>query len=144
MNEQTLKYYLNNRNFAKKRPKSKSQKAGDRLQVVNDQIVLNIATPQYEEEDGVTSHTYLKKSASMNNKRWSKQEDEMFFESLECCGCEFSMMNILFPDRTRNNLKEKYKREYRLNSTRVNNALNNFKTFDMSRLMQLKDSMHNK
>lgn len=144
MNDQTLRYYLNNRNFTKKRLKSKCQKNGDRLQVVNNQIVLNTIAPQHEEDDGITSHTYLKKSATMNNKRWSKLESEMFFESLECCGCEFSMMNILFPDRTRNNLKEKYKREYKLNSSRVDNALNNFKTFDMNRLMRLRDKVHSK
>lgn len=141
MESQKLKFFLNNRNFSKKRSRSKCKKNGDILQVVNDQIVLNVAKPQIEEDDITTSYTYLTKKDRGSKKRWSDFESEIFYESLECCGCEFSMINILFPDRKRNNLKEKFKKELKANNTRVEDALNNFKKFDSERLMRLKELM---
>lgn len=139
MNEQKLKYYLNNRNFMKKKSGSKHKNSSEVLHVVNDQIVLNAEQQQPEENDTVTSYTYMRKKNAGNGKRWSVQDDNIFYASLECCGCEFSIINILFPGRSRNNLKQKYKREYRNNAIRVEDALNNFKTFDSARFMQLKE-----
>ena len=141
MENQKLKFFLNNRNFSKKGGRGKCKKAGDILQVVNDQIVVNAARPQMEEDDITTSYTYLTKKDGGSRKRWSEFESEVFYESLECCGCEFSMINILFPDRKRSNLKEKFKKELKANNARVEDALNNFKKFDSARLMRLKELM---
>lgn len=143
MKEQKLKYYLNNKNFARKMCKGKILKTDDMLQVIDGQIVLNAVAPQAEEEDGITSNTYLTKQPC-GNKRWSKYDDEMFFESLECCGCEFSIMSTLFPGRTRSNLREKYKRELKNNPERVEVAMRNFAQFDMAKLQQLRDRRSNK
>ncbi|KAI4291907.1 hypothetical protein PAPHI01_1181 [Pancytospora philotis] len=138
MEEKKLKYYLNNKNFAHKIPRGKVLEKNDMLQVVDGKIVLNTAPVQAEEDEAVTSSTYLTKR-DRGKKHWTKRDDEIFFESLECCGCEFSIMNTLFPERTRGNLREKYKRELRNNPSRVESALRNFTQFDLVKLQQLKD-----
>ncbi|KAI5169341.1 hypothetical protein PAEPH01_0630 [Pancytospora epiphaga] len=141
--EKTILYYTNNKNFARKRTKEDKRKMGDVLKVVDDQIIVSgISASCKEDEDGITSSTYRRKR-EQGRTHWNKQENEVFFKALECCGCEFSIMNILYPERTRRNLREKYKRELKQNRSRVEAALRNFKKFDKEKIMKLKDELRN-
>lgn len=131
----TLKYFLDSKNFSRL-PQKKFVKKEPVLQVIDDQIVMNCNIPESIEDEIVTSYTYMKKKG--NGKRWNNNENKLFYKALECCGCDFSMMNLIFPDRTRRNLKEKYKKESRANLHRVEDALDNFKAFDIEKFNQLR------
>ncbi|XP_021725680.1 uncharacterized protein LOC110692912 [Chenopodium quinoa] len=55
--------------------------------------------------------------------RWTKQDTELFYQSLSQFGSDLSMIQQLFPGRTRHQIKLKYKKEERQNPMRVNDAL---------------------
>jgi len=136
----TLKYFLDNKNFAKPEVK-KVEKRKNMLQVVDDKIILNADSNNAVEDDHVTSYTYMKNKGM--RKKWSSEENEMFYRSLECCGCDFSMMNVFFPDRPRNNLKQKYKKELKRNKQRVEECLKNFKNISLDKFNDLKEAETN-
>lgn len=138
MEEKTLKYFLDNKNFARTHNKPK-KKQGDVLTVVDDQIVINSPVSEAYDDEPVTSYTYMKKKGV--RRKWSEKEEDLFYKSLECCGCDFSMMNLLFPDRPRSNLRQKYKKELKTNQVRVENALNNFKKSGKDKFNLLMNSM---
>lgn len=137
--KKTLKYYLDNRNFARM-PQKRHLKKKPVLQVINDQIVMNDNAVGEEDDGIVTSYTYMTKKG--NIKRWTVDENKLFYRALECCGCDFSMMNLIFPDRTRSNLKEKYKKELRKNVHKVELALSNFKEFSIEKFNELRNQTH--
>ncbi|KAI9110566.1 hypothetical protein K1719_018432 [Acacia pycnantha] len=67
--------------------------------------------------------------------KWSKQDTELFFGAVRQFGTDFSMIQQLFPDRTRHQIKLKYKQEERqrpllLSDAIINRAkdLSHFKT----------------
>ncbi|KAI5149191.1 hypothetical protein ENBRE01_0752 [Enteropsectra breve] len=137
MSERKLMYFLDNRKFATRGHKSTKTGETDALQVIDGQIVLNENNGHEEEQEIITSKTYSTKKTSMVGKRWSEQESELFYQLLECTGCEFSMIQIAFPQRTRANLREKYKKELKQNKKKIESALNNFKKFDLRRFKEL-------
>ncbi|XP_059664922.1 uncharacterized protein LOC132311172 [Cornus florida] len=57
--------------------------------------------------------------------RWSKQETELFYEAVQQFGTDLSMIQQLFPDRTRRQVKLKYKKEERQHPLRLCEALTN-------------------
>lgn len=134
--KKTLKYYLDNKNFTKLAPKP-SEKKGSVLRIEDDQIVINVDTPAYLEGDIVTSYTYMKNKG--NRKKWTKEDVEFFYKALECCGLDFSVINLLFPERTRSNLKDKYKKEAKINACRVEDVLDSYKEFDIDKFNELKE-----
>ncbi|ELA41667.1 uncharacterized protein VICG_01300 [Vittaforma corneae ATCC 50505] len=73
-----------------------------------------------------------------NRKRWNREENDLFYSALECCGLDFSIMNLLFPDRTRSNLKDKYKRESKVNTHKIEDVLNSYKGFNVEKFEKLK------
>lgn len=144
MKEQKIKYYLDNRNFSRERRAKQAAAPNARLQLVNNRIVLNAAPQTTEEEELITSYTYMTNKSSGSKKRWNADDDEVFFKSLRCCGSEFSMINILFPDRSRKNIKEKFKREMKQNRAKVEDALGGFCSFDLELFTELKDRVAEK
>ncbi|KAJ6719717.1 TRANSCRIPTION FACTOR TFIIIB COMPONENT B''-like protein [Salix purpurea] len=57
------------------------------------------------------------------NSRWSKQDTELFYEGIQQFGTDLSMIQQLFPGRTRHQVKLKYKKEERQNPLRLHEAL---------------------
>ncbi|KAJ8898935.1 hypothetical protein K2173_008429 [Erythroxylum novogranatense] len=57
--------------------------------------------------------------------RWSKQDTELFFEGIRQFGTDLSMIQQLFPGRTRHQIKLKLKKEERQHPLMVYEALNN-------------------
>jgi len=134
--KKTLKYFSDNKNFSKL--PQKRTKPGERsLQIVDDRIVLKVEPPVRMEDEIVTSYTYMRKKGS--RRRWSRADTEFFYKAVECCGLDFSMMGPLFPDRARANLKDKYKRESRVNAKRMDEAVNSYKGLDIEKLEELKE-----
>lgn len=83
-----------------------------------------------DDENGkhLTSATYSTRAKGSN--RWSPAETDLFYEALSMCGTDFSMVQTLFPHRTRPQIKGKYKLEEKSNPNRINAALRNKKAFD--------------
>lgn len=83
-----------------------------------------------DDENGkhLTSATYSTRAKGSN--RWNPAETDLFYDALSMCGTDFSMVQTLFPHRTRPQIKGKYKLEERANASRINAALRNKKTFD--------------
>ncbi|XP_010521886.1 PREDICTED: uncharacterized protein LOC104800691 [Tarenaya hassleriana] len=65
-------------------------------------------------------HTYVQRQARA---RWSKLDTERFYEGIREFGSDLSMIQQLFPDRTREQMKLKYKSEERRHPMKLNNAL---------------------
>ncbi|KAL6514882.1 hypothetical protein OROGR_020461 [Orobanche gracilis] len=66
--------------------------------------------------------TYMDKTPST---RWSKQDTELFYEAVSQFGTDLTMIQQLFPDRTRRQVKLKYKKEERQHPVRLRDALTN-------------------
>ncbi len=80
---------------------------------------------QYEEvyEDAAMTATSNSFSEREKTERWQTNETRLFFKSLQQCGTDFSMIEQLFPRRTRKQLKNKFKKEERLRPQLVSMAL---------------------
>ncbi|KAL1213553.1 hypothetical protein V5N11_000625 [Cardamine amara subsp. amara] len=68
----------------------------------------------------VNYQTYMNKTS---RSRWSKQDNELFYEGIQEFGSNLSMVQQLFPDRTREQMKLKFKLEERRNPLKLNDAL---------------------
>ncbi|PSS35650.1 Transcription factor TFIIIB component B'' like [Actinidia chinensis var. chinensis] len=72
------------------------------------------------------SFTYTNYQSYMNKtprSRWSKQDTELFYEAVRQFGSDISMIQQLFPGRTRTQIKLKYKKEERQHPLRLHEAL---------------------
>ena len=83
-----------------------------------------------DDENGkhLTSATYSTKAKGSN--RWNQIETDLFYEALSMCGTDFSIIQTLFPHRTRSQIKGKYKLEEKANPARINNSLKSRRAFD--------------
>ncbi|XP_062018061.1 uncharacterized protein LOC133734423 isoform X1 [Rosa rugosa] len=54
--------------------------------------------------------------------KWYEQDTKLFYEGIEQFGSDFSMVALLFPGRTRDQIKFKFKKEVRHNPLRINEA----------------------
>ncbi|KAL2921646.1 Transcription factor TFIIIB component B'' [Bienertia sinuspersici] len=64
--------------------------------------------------------TYMNKGTRA---RWTKQDTELFYQGISQFGSDLSMVQQLFPGRTRHQIKLKYKKEERQNPMRLHDAL---------------------
>lgn len=69
---------------------------------------------------GVTSASYLNRSPSMP---WSKEETEAFLSALRKYGTDFTLIAALFPNRDRRQIKNKFKREEKLDAGKIDRLL---------------------
>lgn len=74
-----------------------------------------------------TSTTYSRYSGS---NRWSPTDITLFYEALSMCGTDFEIISTLFPGRTRQQIKGRYRIEERRDPAAVSRALSNPKPFD--------------
>ncbi|XP_077318618.1 transcription factor TFIIIB component B'' homolog isoform X2 [Lithobates pipiens] len=81
-------------------------------------------------ERGSTT-TYSSFRKSTYSKPWSEEETDMFYLAISMVGTDFSMIGQLFPHRERIEIKNKFKREERANSWRIDKAFKEKKAFDL-------------
>uniref|UniRef100_A0A3B5L0P1 Myb-like domain-containing protein n=1 Tax=Xiphophorus couchianus TaxID=32473 RepID=A0A3B5L0P1_9TELE len=72
-------------------------------------------------ERGSTT-TYASFRKSNYSKPWSIEETDMFYLAVSMVGTDFSMICQLFPHRARSEIKNKFKKEERQNSWRIDKA----------------------
>ncbi|XP_028101424.1 uncharacterized protein LOC114300763 isoform X1 [Camellia sinensis] len=81
------------------------------------------ANPVVQESSNYPNYqSYMKKTP---RSRWSKQDTELFYEAVRQFGTDISMIQQLFPGRTRNQVKLKYKKEECQQPLRLQEALTN-------------------
>ncbi|XP_002934881.3 transcription factor TFIIIB component B'' homolog isoform X1 [Xenopus tropicalis] len=87
------------------------------------------------ERGSTTTYTSFRKSKY--SKPWSEKETDMFFLAISMVGTDFSMITHLFPHRQRIEIKNKFKREERLNGWRIDKAFREKKAFDQQLFAEL-------
>ncbi|KAG1342823.1 hypothetical protein COCNU_05G010520 [Cocos nucifera] len=65
-------------------------------------------------------HSYMNRPQSV---RWSKADTELFYQAIRQFGTDFAMIQQLFPNRTRHQVKLKFKNEERKHPLQVHDAL---------------------
>ncbi|CAH8557227.1 unnamed protein product [Dicrocoelium dendriticum] len=93
------------------------------------------------EEGGVLGVTYnsFRRPRDRQRGRWTNRELIRFYRALSTVGPDFYLMTNLFPNRTRLELKRKFKRENRVNPYLVDQALRNRRSYDLAALVPLSD-----
>jgi len=66
--------------------------------------------------------TYCKKKTNKNEK-WKREDTEKFYKNLSIYGSNFALLAALFKGRSRKQLKNKFKKEYRENPKLIKEAL---------------------
>ncbi|XP_072272335.1 transcription factor TFIIIB component B'' homolog isoform X2 [Pyxicephalus adspersus] len=84
--------------------------------------------PIFERGSTTTYSSFRKSSYS---KPWSDEETDMFFLAISMVGTDFSMIGQLFPHRERIEIKNKFKREERANSWRIDKAFSEKQAFNL-------------
>ncbi|XP_041093251.1 transcription factor TFIIIB component B'' homolog isoform X3 [Polyodon spathula] len=94
-----------------------------------------------EENDPVfergSTTTYSSFRKSTHTKPWTNRETDMFFLAISMVGTDFSIIGQLFPHRARVEIKNKFKREERENSWRIDKAFKEKRPFDFEFFSQL-------
>ncbi|KAF9090076.1 Transcription factor TFIIIB component B [Mortierella sp. AD031] len=93
---------------------------------------------EYVDESAATRFTnsasYSKKSKS---EKWTLEDTELFFEALSQWGTDFGIICKIFPKKSRIAIRNKFKREDRLNHSRVEQALNKKTPIDLDAYSQM-------
>ncbi|KFO14607.1 Transcription factor TFIIIB component B'', partial [Balearica regulorum gibbericeps] len=87
-------------------------------------------------ERGSTT-TYSSFRKSFYTKPWSNKETDMFFLAISMVGTDFSLIGRLFPHRARAEIKNKFKREEKVNGWRIDKAFKEKRPFDFEFFAQL-------
>ncbi|EEB19831.1 transcription factor TFIIIB B'' component, putative [Pediculus humanus corporis] len=97
----------------------------------NREDLLKNSVPIFEDKGTRVSYY---RSKSRKTRDWTDFETKRFYKALNTIGPDFSLMQKYFPKRSRLELKNKFKREERLNRSLIDRALINPSEFDMTRL----------
>ncbi|XP_034565217.1 transcription factor TFIIIB component B'' homolog isoform X2 [Notolabrus celidotus] len=87
-------------------------------------------------ERGSTT-TYSSFRKGTYSRPWSGEETDMFFLAISMVGTDFSMICQLFPHRARSEIKNKFKKEERENSWRVDKAFRERRKLDIEYFSKL-------
>lgn len=107
--------------------------------VVNGQIVINekslTVNAAVERATALSDFTRVEESGTKLNsatyanytkaEKWTREDTEFFFQALRQFGTDFSLIQRLFPNRSRRQIKKKYLVEDKLNPDRVEEAIKN-------------------
>nr|ABF99803.1 Myb-like DNA-binding domain containing protein, expressed [Oryza sativa Japonica Group] len=65
-------------------------------------------------------HSYMNRQTRA---KWSKSETDKFYEGLQQFGSDFAMIQHLFPDKSRNQVRQKFKAEEKKHPMQVHDAI---------------------
>jgi hypothetical protein len=86
---------------------------------------------EFNEKNKISSLSFKKR---LHSDKWDDEETKFFYKCLESFGTDFSILEIVLHPRNRNQIKNKYRKEEKLNSRKIENAL---KKFDPKKLFKL-------
>ncbi|KYM76274.1 Transcription factor TFIIIB component B'' like protein [Atta colombica] len=93
------------------------------------------------EDDNFHSGGFYKRHK--RSKEWPKWETFKFYRVLNVVGTDFLLMQTLFPNRSRQEIKQKYKKEERVNQQLVEKALKYHREFDTDMLQEQLEMLQN-
>jgi hypothetical protein len=89
----------------------------------NIEPVYDTTIVEGEQNDNLTYNSYRK---FHHTKKWSEKETAKFYKALSMIGTDFTMIQRLFSNRNRDEIKRKFKREEKLNQALIDKILCNF------------------
>ncbi|KAF9576419.1 Transcription factor TFIIIB component B [Mortierella alpina] len=93
---------------------------------------------EYVEESALTkfvnSSSY---STKQKSEKWSEEDTERFYQAISQWGTDFGIIFRLFPGKSRVGVRNKFKREDRINHKRVEEALNRRAGMDLKQYSQV-------
>ena len=109
------------------------------VQVINGQIVINeqslTVNAAVERATALSDFTRVEENGTKLNsatyanytkaEKWTREDTEFFFQALRQFGTDFSLIQRLFPGRSRRQIKKKYLVEDKTNPQRVEAAIKN-------------------
>lgn len=109
------------------------------VQVINGQIVINeqslTVNAAVERATALSDFTRVEENGTKLNsatyanytkaEKWTREDTEFFFQALRQFGTDFSLIQRLFPGRSRRQIKKKYLVEDKMNPQRVEAAIKN-------------------
>eukprot|EP00741_Cyanophora_paradoxa_P009452 tig00000144_g9156.t1 len=118
-------------------------KFAPQVQVINGRIVVNeeslvvdasedADTSKFEEVHETNSYVNamsFRKTVTPTD-RWGVADTALFFKALRLFGSDFSMIEKVFPNRTRRQIRNKFKKEEREHKDDINDILNNKRPLD--------------
>ena len=104
--------------------------------VVNEEsLFVTQPTAKYDSMDVVnesgnyiTSASFMKKTA---RDKWDTTETDLFYKALSYCGTDFSLLNRVFPHKTRDQVKNKYKKEEKQSPEKIEHYLKDKKPLNV-------------
>ncbi len=96
------------------------------IQRENIEPVYEGTVVEMEAGDSLTYNSYRKHH---HTKKWTDRETAKFYKALSMIGTDFTMIQRLFPNRSRDEIKRKFKREEKLNQALIDRILCNFNSF---------------
>ncbi|KWU47432.1 hypothetical protein RHOSPDRAFT_30857 [Rhodotorula sp. JG-1b] len=105
------------------------ERGGNTQQIINREVVEESAQDRF-----VNSSTYSKRKGGA---RWSKEETEMFYDAISQFYTNFEMIALLFPHRTRHEIRRKFNREDKLNPKLITAALARRKRVDIEAIAKI-------
>ena len=84
------------------------------------------------EEKVINSLSFLDKKPT---KKWTEEENKLFYKAIEMFGLDFSFLEIVLKKRTREEIKRKYLKEKKENFENIEKAINARK--DVGKLKQI-------
>lgn len=91
---------------------------------LDNQVLMDIV---HDTGRHLTSHAFVKMGGP---NRWKADETAKFYDALSMCGTDFSLMSMLFPNKTREQIKGKFRVEERTNPKKVETFLKKKTKFD--------------
>ena len=80
----------------------------------------------------VTSMSFRK---SNHSNKWSDEETDYFYKALSYFGTDFSLLEIILNPRTRNQIKNKFHKEEKVNKERLEEIMKNLKLENMQKFL---------
>lgn len=91
---------------------------------LDNQVLMDIV---HDTGRHLTSHAFVKMGGP---NRWKAEETAKFYDALSMCGTDFSLMSMLFPNKTREQIKGKFRVEERSNPKKIETFLKKRTKFD--------------
>lgn len=82
-----------------------------------------------EPSDSLTYNSYRKHH---HTRKWTERETTKFYKALSMIGTDFTMIQKLFPNRSRDEIKRKFKREEKLNQALIDKILSKTDQIELS------------
>lgn len=144
MSKETLAHFLENRNFSagkkyqrKKKQSTEEEPQKESLIIVDGQVVMSERPSKAQViEDRITSFSYRKQNSGRG--KWTKEETILFYRGLSLCGTDFTLLEKIFTDKTRKQIKNKFTNEEKSQPERITQALLSPKKFKREDLETLK------